>query len=249
MLQIAICDDSQTDILQLKDILKEIMDKYSICYNIREYDSGEKLLETKEMFHLIFLDIIMNGKDGMEVGKQIYRANRDTKIIFQTNFGQLCREAMNRAHAFAFLEKPLQMNEVEEQIKEFFESSDRTTEISADFRNIRYISDGKEITKKFLSIPIKDIVYFELVKGQKEMELVTTSGEYAFAESMSILEERMKPFGFEICRRGMLVNMGRIKKIKRYDIYLDTGEIIPLSQRRAAEFKERINEYIHNSFS
>lgn len=248
MIQIAICDDCKQDIERLKSIIHDIMGKYSICYNVQEYESGESLLKEPLAFHMIFLDIIMNGKDGMEVGKQIYRNNRDTKIIFQTYFGQLCKEAMNKSHAFAFLEKPLQSNEVEEQIKEFFESSDGASEITADFRDIKYISEGKEITKKFLSIPVKDIVYFEFIKIQKEIKVVTNTSEYMFTEAMSKLEERMKPFGFEICRRGMLVNLGRIKKIKRYDIFLDTGEMIPLSQRRVAEFKERLNEYLHGSF-
>lgn len=118
MINIAICDDEKQDILKLKYILQGIMDKYCVNYDIQEYESGESLLQAVSFFHLIFLDIVMNGEDGIEVGKHMRRRNHSTKIIFQTNFGNYCKEAMNRTHAFAFLEKPLKSWAVEEQIKE-----------------------------------------------------------------------------------------------------------------------------------
>lgn len=69
--------------------------------------------------------------------------------------------------------------------------------------------------------------------------------EYCYKTSMQALEERMSPFGFEICSRGILVNLGRIAGIQGYMIRLSTGDIIPLSQRRAVRFKERLSEFIH----
>lgn len=249
MIQIAICDDSRTDLQQLKGIIQEIMERYSICYSIHEYESGEMLLETSLTFHLVFLDIIMNGKkDGIEIGKQLYRKNRFAKIIFQTNFGNFCKDAMNKSHAFAFLEKPLESSEVEEQIKEFFERSDGAQEVHVEFKNVRYVLDGKEVVKSVMVLPVKDIAYFEYLKMQKEIKIVTQKREFIFSEPMNKLEERMKPLGFEISCRGILVNLERILRIQRYNILLDTGSILPLSQRRVAEFKERINEYVHDSF-
>ena len=248
MINIAICDDEKKDIAQLKSILKEVMDKYSVNYDIQEYESGESLMQAESFFHLIFLDIVMNGENGIEIGKHIHRKHRDVKIIFQTNFGQYCKEAMNRSHAFAFLEKPLKAPAVEEQIREFFEDSDGTRSLLVDFHNIRYSIDGKDMVKSVMSIPIKEIVYFEYVKMQKDIKIVTRSGEYIYTEAMNKLEERMRPLGFEICCRGILVNMEHVMRIKMYDVLLDTGGKVPLSQRRVKEFKERINEYLHDSF-
>lgn len=106
MINIAICDDEKKDIVHLKSILQEVMDKYSMNYDIQEYESGESLMQAASLFHLIFLDIVMNGESGIEIGKHIHRKNRSTKIIFQTNFGNYCKEAMNRTHAFAFWKNP-----------------------------------------------------------------------------------------------------------------------------------------------
>lgn len=92
MINIAICDDEKKDIVHLKSILQEVMDKYSMSYDIQEYESGESLMQAASLFHLIFLDIVMNGESGIEIGKHIHRKNRSTKIIFQTNFGNYCKE-------------------------------------------------------------------------------------------------------------------------------------------------------------
>ncbi len=245
MIQIAICDGCEADLLRLKGMLTEIMEKHAICHRIHEYSSGEKLLEAKEVFHLVFLEIVMDGMNGMEAAKRLCWRNRFTKIIFQTNFGEYCKEAVNRTHAFAFLEKPLQAEEVEEQVREFLESNGGVQDIMVEIRNVRYMLDRKEKRKASLNLPVKDIIYFEHLKVQKEIRIVTETGEYRYTEMMSELEERMKPLGFETCCRGMLVNLERIEKIKRHEIFLDTGDTLPLSQRRVAQFKGRINEYMH----
>ncbi len=248
MINIAICDDEKKDIVHLKSILQEVMDKYSMNYDIQEYESGESLIQAASLFHLIFLDIVMNEESGIEIGKYIHRKNRSTKIIFQTNFGNYCKEAMNRTHAFAFLEKPLKAPAVEEQIKEFFEDSEGMQDLLMDFHNVRYSLEGKDVVKSILSIPVKEIVYFEYIKMQKEIKIVTRSTEYIYTEAMNKLEEKMRPLGFEMCCRGILVNLERVMRIKMYDILLDTGGKVPLSQRRVKEFRERMNEYLHDSF-
>lgn len=160
MINIAICDDERKDIVHLKSILQEVMDKYAVSYDIQEYESGESLMQAASLFHMVFLDIIMNEEDGIEIGKHIHRKNRSAKIIFQTNFGQYCKEAMNRTHAFAFLEKPLKVPAVEEQIKEFFEDSEGMQDLLMDFHNVRYSLDGKDVVKSILSIPVKEIILF-----------------------------------------------------------------------------------------
>lgn len=248
MINIAICDDEKKDIVHLKAILQEIMDKYSVSYDIQEYESGESLMQAASLFHLVFLDIVMKEEDGLQIGRHIHRKNRAARIIFQTSFGQYCKEAMNRTHAFAFLEKPLKAPAVEEQIREFFEDSEGMQELLMDFRNVRYRLDGKDVVKSTVSIPVREIVYFESIKVQKEIKIVTRSTEYICTEAMNRLEEKMRPLGFETCCRGILVNLERVMRIKMYDILLDTGGKVPLSQRRVRKFRERLNEYLHDSF-
>lgn len=248
MINIAICDDCESDLQQLKEMIEEIMETYAVSYNILKYNSGKKLLESEYLFQLIFLDIMMNGENGIDIGQQIYKKNSFAKIIFQTNFGQYCKAATNKCHAFAFLEKPLQKSMLEEQIREFLENKEGKIVIELEFKNVMHIISGNIEEEPAVRIPANDIVYFEYQKSQKQIKIVTEKENYIYSGTMSNLEERVKGLGFEICCRGILVNIDKVKKIKGYKIFLRTGETIPLSQRRVAKFKERINEYIHNSF-
>lgn len=248
MLQIAICDDDQRDLKRLELILEKIMEKYSIRYNIVAYDSGEELLKSQDMFHLIFLDIRMEKMDGIEIGKKIYRRNRNVKVIFQTHYGEYFGDAVNKSHAFAFLKKPLSEAAVEMQIREFFETKESVQEIWMEFRHINYLSEKNNLEKEILKLPIRDIFYFEYLKRERNVKVVTERGIFSYSEVMNLLEKRMRPFGFEICSRGILVNMDKIQRIKGHNILLCNNNIIPLSQRRTVYFKERMNEFTHDSF-
>ena len=202
-MKIAICDNDREEAGFLKALVLDILGEQDISCEIFSFEQGEELLESELDYQIVFLDIMLDGKNGVDVGNEIYRRNRRIKIIFQTNFDEYYREALNRSHAFAYLEKPM------------------------------------------VSVTVRNILYFEYIKRQKQVRIRTDKAEYCYKTSMHVLEERMSPFGFEICSRGILVNLGRIAGIQGYMIRLSTGDIIPLSQRRAVRFKERLSEFIH----
>lgn len=246
MIHIAICDSDNIDLEQLKSALQNIMDKTFIYYEIEEYDSGEKLLSTFKVYDLVFLDVMLKDINGVEIGKLIYRKNRYTKIIYQTSYIQYCQDAVNKSHAFAFLEKPIQMTVLEEQIKEFMISKKKVNEVQVRFQNVKYVLDGTEVKKPILILPVDEIIYFEYIKSQKKIVIITESQRFVYSGTMKDLEEKMNPLGFEICCRGLLINIEKVVKIKGYTIFMNNGQVIPLSQKRVRKLKERINEFLYN---
>ncbi|NBJ94783.1 LytR/AlgR family response regulator transcription factor [Parablautia muri] len=119
MLQIAVCEDEQVDRDNLTGILKPLLDKYIDTeeYRITNFTSGGELLQSDDTFHLIFMDIMMEDRNGIETGQELYSRNHSAKIIYTTNFGQYCMDAVITVHAFAFLEKPVSAEALEEQLK------------------------------------------------------------------------------------------------------------------------------------
>ncbi|MBO5283823.1 MAG: response regulator transcription factor [Lachnospiraceae bacterium] len=245
MLHIAICDDDQEDMEKLRVLITEIFNKYYIHCDIMPFHSGEELLASTQVFSLIFLDIKMKEQDGIEIGKAIYRRDRTIKVIFQTYYREYCSAAINKSHAFGFLEKPVDRNLLEEQIKEFLTVKETEQEMWMKFSHV-YLDDKKQEWKECLKLPIKDILYFENVKRDKYIRVHTQQVDFMYLNSISVLEKRMNALGFELCNRGILVNLARIKKIKRYNIILCNDAVLPLSQRRAMYFKERMNEFARN---
>lgn len=247
MIYIAICDDCKQDMLHLKRLITNIMNKYSVHYKIVEFESGEMLLETPLTFHLIFLDIKMNGRSGIEIGKQIYLRNHQTTIIFQTNYTGYSKEAINKAHAFSYLEKPIKKSLLEEQIMEFMDDKKNKCDLNVCFKNVRSVVGDREINEAVKYIPVRSILYFEYIKLKKEIRIVTDKGDYFYPGTMFSIEEKMQTFGFETSCRGILINLEKISRIKGYTVILNNGEKLPLSQRRVSKFKERINEHLHSS--
>ena len=243
-IRIALCENDEKDLEVLKTIVGEAMEGYNLPYDIYDFKGGEALLGTELDFHLVFLDIMMEGVSGMEVGREIYRRNRRIKIIFQTNYGQFCKDAVNFSHAFAYLEKPLARQEVENHIEAFMESGG-LSEARATFHRAIPIRDGKQETKQTVSLPVKDILYIQNLKGQKKVRIVTGDAQYICREPLDSLADKMESFGFGISCRGMLVNFENIRCIRGYEVQMKNGDEIPLSQKRSPEFRRKMNYYLH----
>ena len=66
-LNIAICDDEEIIREQIKELIeKEIPD---ICAGL--YETGDALLAAGKQFDIVFLDIQMEGTDGIETAKML----------------------------------------------------------------------------------------------------------------------------------------------------------------------------------
>ena len=245
MLQIAVCEDEQADRDNLMGILKPLSDKHEEEYRITNFTSGGELLQSGDRFHLIFMDIIMEGRNGIETGQELYSRNHSAKIN-TTNFGQYCMDAVNTVHAFAFLEKPVSAEALSEQLQAFLQQY-RKEEVRLEFKNVSYEENGVLSEKPTLLLSIDTILFFEYIKAKKKVKIVTENRVYEYPDAISGLEERMKPYGFETSCRGVLVNLKNVAKTKGYNVVLKNGVSVPLSQKRVAQFKERLNEYIHSS--
>lgn len=246
MLEIAVCEDEQADRDRLCSMLGVILNKQELEHRITCYGSGEELIGADTTFQLVFLDIMMDGKNGIEVGREICRKNRNVCIIYQTNFGEYITEAMNTVHAFAYLGKPVTEEELERQIMEYA-ASVRKEERRLSFRNVSYEENGIESVKPSLSLPMEKILYFEYIKAKKRIRIVTEDVCYEYPGIFNTLEGELRKEGFETSCRGILVNLRNVAKIRGYEVTLRNGGNVPLSQKRVTGFKTRLNECVHEN--
>ena len=71
-MNIAVCDDEEN----IRYLIKRLIEKQDASCRIMEFSSGEELLrfweqEDREQLDILFLDISMDGTDGMETAEQI----------------------------------------------------------------------------------------------------------------------------------------------------------------------------------
>ena len=101
-MRIAICDDE-------KNIRELIADKVKKQYpqgDIVFFSSGEELLLSKEQPDILFLDIQMNGKNGMETARELRKKDKKVIIFFVTAIEDYVFQAFD-VGAFHYLVKPL----------------------------------------------------------------------------------------------------------------------------------------------
>ena len=104
-MRVAICDDIEIYREYVEELCQRYFGNDLECVNC--FSSGEDLLNTKEAFDLLFLDIEMPGVDGISVKNHYEMVQKDVLIIFLTSHKERIREAFGK-NVFAFLDKPLE---------------------------------------------------------------------------------------------------------------------------------------------
>lgn len=244
LIYVVSCDDDRNDLNIVSDILSDIFTQYKIDYDLQLFLSSMDLLENVKKVDIALLDISMDQINGIELGMKLKVKFPNVKIIYTTSYKQYCMQAINNIHAFSFLCKPLEKGELENQISDLLKKLDNADDISKLFYKVSN-TEGREFP--VLKFKLKDILYFEYIKTKRRIAIILNNEQYEFSYVMDKLSKELEVYGFVVNCRGSLVNLRHIIKIKGYDIYMDNGETLILSQKRAVEFKEKMNIFIHNN--
>ena len=243
MIEIAVCDDDANDLNQAVNMLHEIFAAQNIAYHIKAFLSANEMLDSIRKIDIGILDIAMNELNGIKVGRKLREKFPDVKLIYITNFEEYCMEAINDAHAFSFLCKPLDNREMQKQITEVLNDIPNNA-IEKEFYKV---TDSKQ--KEYVSIKLKleDILYFEYIKRQRKATIVLENETYVCECVFEKLAEELKQYDFVVNSRGNLVNLSHVEKIKGFSIYLDNGKELPIAQKRIVDFRLSMNEFLQRN--
>ena len=88
-MRIAICDDNPQHVRQYTEKLSAIGQKHGLTSTIDQYANGEQLLFAQEdaatRADIIFLDIRMPGRNGVDIAHALREMQQDGEIIFFTH--------------------------------------------------------------------------------------------------------------------------------------------------------------------
>ncbi|MEM7251895.1 MAG: LytTR family DNA-binding domain-containing protein [Pseudomonadota bacterium] len=202
---------------------------------------------------LVFLDIRMPGRDGIEVAKHI---GARARVVFVTAYDQYAITAFEQA-AMDYLLKPV----TAERLRATQARMSRSTHESSHHPDVGRMMDMLQSmtrrdppTSPYLQwvrvgqddrtelVPIEDAVYFQ--SGQKYTSLFTASHEHLLRMSLKELEASLDPNDFWRIHRGIIVNVKDIEYAKRdlrgrYQVTLKRrNEILRASQSYAFRFKQ-----------
>lgn len=234
MLSIAVCDDEIIACCNMAAKIKDILRQMKFPSLIRQFNSGQELLQTPENFDIVFLDIIMPGPSGMTAAQLLHQKSPDTILIFVSSSREYVFDAYD-VEAFQYLLKPVE----QKKLTTVLQKAIRKTRDH--FQEYMIISTERQQKKLFLD----DIVYFE-IRGRK-IDVHGADGILTYYEQIGILENRLRGKGFFRCHKSYLINLRHVDTYGRQEVVLDNGDKIMIARRRYEEFMKEILSYMRKS--
>lgn len=231
MIHIAIVDDEKV----IREQIKKMIEKKQIDCEIDTYGMGEELLKAGRGYDIVFLDIQMQGMNGIDTAKALRKKTDNTVLIFITGVKEYVFDAFD-VSAFHYLIKPIE------------ESKFRTVYDRAvlEAGKKKHHSMGQLFVKtrsRNVTLEQSDILYIE--SRAKKVEIHTRNDIMEAYAGIGELEKQLTE-NFYRCHRGYLVNMAFISEYSSDSITLNNGETIFLTKEKYGEFVKVYMRYLKN---
>ncbi len=228
MIRIAICDDEPEQIEIIKELIVRVLFHLNMDAGISTFTSGEDLLRSYSAgqgFDIIFQDISLADRDGIDTAISIRSRDRKVLVIFITGSTSFLQKGYE-ARAFRYLVKPATEPMMEEVLKQAMMELQL---IECDC--IRFKEKGEEIR-----VDLSEIIYFEA--QNHKLSLFCSNATHNFYGRIGEVERHLSEKGFVRCQKGYLVNAVRIRRIGKSQILLDNGKTIPVSSNYLKQTKD-----------
>lgn len=230
MLRIAVCDDEENMIEEIGSIISGYCDKKQIEHRIFSYIDGEDLLKSDESFDIIFLDIEMKRMDGIKTAEYIREQNMNVPIIYITGYSDYWRRAF-KVHAFGFITKPIQKNELYNVMDDYFAS---VRDAKDDMLTLN-TDDGVACFK------LNDVYYF-MFESKKKVYVCTAAEKILVREHLSNIYEKLDKTQFYQSRRDCVLNLKYVSRIQNeFVIVMKNGDMLPLAQKKKEDFINKLS--------
>lgn len=231
MIHIAVCDDEKEFVSYLTGLIRQYALESGEEIKITVYYDGLDLIEKYDAsIDLIFLDIQMKMVDGLRTAEKIRGLSGEVGIIFLTTLTQYGLEGY-KYQAVDYIIKPIKYVRLKSELDKFIAHHKREKNPSI------YISND---TGKY-KVPLHTLRYVETFN--RNLMVHAEQENIICYKSMKELTQELADYGVVRCHSSYLVNLAYVKVVKKLEITLITGEVLPISQPRRKEFMEQLTEY------
>lgn len=230
-LQIAVCDDEELSCAEISRLAGEILrDKHIEC-SITQFRSGESLLEAidnGQKFDLLLLDVMLEKMSGMELAVSLRKRREKIAIIFISNNKDMAMQGYE-VEALRYLAKPVNRERLQEALIFCCGTLVEKREIQC------------STNKGECRISSSEIQYIEVYGRKTQIKLLQE--EMECKQPISKLE-MILPSNFVRCHQGFLVNLAFVRYVRRNELEMQSGIVIPISKYRHQEVMSRFVSYL-----
>lgn len=217
-MRFAICDDNFVHAHLLESCLIELLDDNIEC---DIYQSGEALLDkifnTDNRYDMLFLDIEMEGNNGIDTANAIREKDEKLLIIFVTSHSEYMKECF-QCMPFRFMIKLVQQGELEEILKAARKKLARSK-----------TTVGFKVNKTMVRLYTDDIIFCESTSHY--ITIHTKTEAYRVRMTMEQLDEMLPYPAFCRVHRSFMVHFKYVKSIREQALLLYEGnQLIPIGR-------------------
>lgn len=238
MISVAICDDLADQLSLTMNLTEEYIKAHNVDMQVSWFSHPDKLLEAiaSEHFHIYILDIVMPMLNGVELGREIRRNDREAQIIYTTSEPQFALESF-AANPLNYLIKPLSKDT-------FFDTmSLALSKVSQNIGKIFKIktSDGIQVVNLSEIVCceyVKHTVMYTLSKGER---VISVTMRESFGDIVTPLFE---DYRFIQPHTSFVINMSCVERMTKDSFYMQGGAVVPIAQKRYAQASDLYFDYL-----
>lgn len=232
MYHIGICDDEPVFIRHLEKMVREILFAAGISYRISTFASIpelERFLEdSRASLDLLLLDILMDGKNGMDFARERRLPGRKPPFIFITCTMDFALEGY-LVDSIAYLVKPVKEDDLKRALLKAWKKHQKQALLLP-------------CTGQTVSLPLNDLLYIEVHDKMLSIHMADGTIHQAAIPLKSVLE-KLPPEQFIRCHKSYVVSLPEICSICRYSIELKNHDRIPVSKSCYAPVQEALIQW------
>ena len=240
-MRIAVVDDFQKDRDSLALYLEGYLRERNLEGDVFGYPGGEEFLEAfeeKGSFDIVFMDIYMNGIDGMETARQLRLKDKSCRLIFVTSSDSFAIEGY-KVQAFRYLVKPFEDEELRLLLDALFYGEEGA-------KKRPYLEIRQERVSR--KVYIDEIVMAEL-EGHYTVLYLSGGGTVRARMTVRELEKQLTEKCFLECYRNILVNLDYVEQVEEgragWEAFVLQGGKRALIQRtKRSQVRQYFTDYL-----
>lgn len=224
--RVAIWDDDLSDLDSLSTLAEAIFREAGRAHSIDCFLTQESLLRSIDAgppYHLLLLDILCDGRQGMELAAQLRDRRVESSIIFVSSSKDYVLEGYD-VHAVSYLLKPPDRDRLADAIGYAVRHGPHPSQAIA-------LKIGGEWT----SIRQQDVVYLESALHNVLLHLLDGTALKCRGK-IDEMAERFFDVPFAKCHNSYRVNLSCVRRVQREWVEVEGGRRLPVSRGQAEAF-------------
>lgn len=250
-----IVDDEEYSRKSLYFLLQENCPEITIGGIAGSVEEARKIID-EQVFELVFLDIAMPKESGFELLPTLQKKN--ILVVFITAFDQYALKAL-KASAVDYLLKPIDISELKIAVsKSLTRKKDEKASSSQNQPSLTTLSENLGNKNKIEKITLPHTHGFHIIDTNNIIYIEADSNYSIFHlnnEIKLVISKPLKEFedilnsDFTRIHKSAIINLKYIKSYSNkngYEVHLLNEVVVPISRRRAAEFQEKLRQFLQS---